>query len=135
MQDLKKFFDHLMRALEARWQRDREGFVSRFNNEPSRKTARNRTPRTDLMLGMPSNRGAGVVATALCNFLKSDGGTIECDTFEYERYIDIIVPEGDWWAGKKIYQGITEVENDINEFKGTVSDHLRLQAKWKHVTR
>lgn len=52
-------------------------------------------------------------------------------TFGYERYVDVLVSGGDWYAGTMTYPGIVEVENEINEFKGTVSDLLKLQARWK----
>lgn len=126
MPDLTEFFNDLIDELKRQSEKDAELFALRFNDDLSQRRARNRKPRTDLMLGMSSNRGAGVLPTALRTFLQLDGSS-----FEYERYVDISVSEGDWWAGTKVRLGIVEVENDIGEFKGTLSDLLGMQARWK----
>src|SRR5437773_1573570 len=39
--------------------------------------------------------------------------------------------KGNWPTGKRIIFAAAETENNIGEFKGTLSDLLKVQARWK----
>ena len=49
----------------------------------------------------------------------------------YTRYGDIMVYESDWYSGKRTNLVVVEVENELDEFKGTISDLLRNQGRYK----
>jgi hypothetical protein len=123
--ELKKFFNAFINVLENK-HKDEKEFVDRFNNNPAMKSSRNRLPRTDLILGDGNTRRSGVIYTALREYLG--------DKFTepgFERYIDVIVSDGNWWTGEQIHRIAIEVENNIDEFKGTLSDLLKHQALQK----
>jgi hypothetical protein len=123
MHDLAFFYRILLKTLRKFHEDHRQAFLDQFN-DAAKRTAKNRRPRTDLMLGSRINDRSGVVPVALGEFL----GKVQPS---YERYLDCIVYEGEWWEGRCIAQLIAEVKNNFNEFKGTVSDLLRHQAHQK----
>ena len=126
MVDLKVFYATLLRTFADIQKAKGPAFFDQFNNSPEFRTARNRVPRTDLMLGCGKDNRAGVVPKALSEFL--------CDSdvqLSYERYLDLIAFAGQWWEGRRIARAIAEVENNIAEFEGTLSDLLRYQAQQK----
>jgi hypothetical protein len=49
----------------------------------------------------------------------------------FGRYIDILYQKGAWYNGDATWEWIGEVENDMAEFRGTISDLLRFQARRK----
>jgi hypothetical protein len=66
----------------------------------------------------------GVVSKALMDFAGAEP--------RFETYGDAWVQGGqNWWDGKELTRFTVEVENAIEEFKGTVSDLFRRQAHGK----
>ncbi len=89
--------------------------------------------RTKLMakrIGLLDSKDPGIIPRAMEHVWKNDHPGQEPVPL-YERYTDICFQTGDWWAGEARWEWIAEVENNIAEVAGTVSDLLRIQAKRK----
>lgn len=127
MSDLRDFFSVLLDTLQKR-EKGSADFHNRFNNSKEYKRARTCSARTDLMLGKSDDREKGIVRTAFHHFNSSDLTGFE---LSFERYVDFIASQGDWWTGKKVALMTCEVESDLAEFKGTLSDLIRYQARQK----
>lgn len=128
MSDLRNFFKLFTEALRDAEKADSK-IRAQFNNSPELKRAKNCSPRTDLMLGTGNDRN-GILARVLQSFL----GLEKQDPFlelSYDRYLDFVAYKGNWFDGGRIALVTVEVENNLVEFKGTLSDLVRYQAHQK----
>jgi hypothetical protein len=116
MTDLTVFYNQMLDNLTASEQRDRPRYRQHFEKCRS---------WTNLMLGNAGDRASGIVRQTLRECFQAG---VE---FSHERYADLAAFSGDWWAGRCLALLVVEHENNISEFRGTISDLLRYQARQK----
>jgi hypothetical protein len=80
------------------------------------------------MLGRGGDRRSGIVPQAI---KKSWPDEVTDSSLSFDRYMDVVAFVGNWWEGESVALLAVEIENNINEFAGTVSDLLRYQARHK----
>lgn len=109
-----------------------------YRNEQSLYRARNRRPRTELMVkGIPgsvfTDRGmiAQVAWIEVSELKNLDGTKALFEGPNFDRYHDIACYIGQWWTGERWSELIVEVENDWSELRGTLRDILSSQARRK----
>ena len=127
MSKLSEFYSSFLNTAREQESNDSEAFRYQFNNALEYRTARNCRPRTTLMLGSGGKRRLGLVPQAIM----SSWPDIDDSLLSYDRYMDVVAFDGEWWEGKCVARLVVEIENDMREFKGTVSDLLRYQALLK----
>jgi len=113
-----------------------EHFQAAYNNEPKYRRVKNRRPRTDLMVKgvreITDYDERGFIPHAMEYADESLAEHPEDDKWPHcDGYVDVVYGKGGWFAGKTCWGWIAEVENEFEEFKGTISDLLRFQAKRK----
>ncbi len=88
-------------------------------------------PRTDIMLGCGVDREKSLLVQALreVGLPIDDRDMVQEPSFE--RYGDLIYFSPDWYEGKSHPELHIEVENNIEELKGTISDLLFIQSHLK----
>lgn len=137
MPELQELFRFFIRELTTERDRPDSEFVSRFNNEPRHKKGKFK-PRTNLMRGTLDDLSDGVLSRALHCLFEHTPHKI-C---KEERCYDLIVFDAvnpdtgkhdpnKWYSGKRIPLLVAEIEENLLEFKGTLSDLIAYQAPQK----
>lgn len=127
MADLRDFFTELINTMRKRVAENADDFHGRFSGKVEYRRCKTCSPRTDLILGTSGNRKSGIVSVAADTFLSQKG----VREVSYDRYMDFAAFGGNWFAGTRIPLLAGEIENNIAEFKGTISDLIRYQARAK----
>ena len=124
--NIVQFYESFKQVLSERAQKT--DFISYYNNDKTRlrDIPKRKTGATILMLGHNSTDAKdGIIAKTVRKI------NAEYVNFENYRYDCLVYREDDWFDGKRYIEMVIEVESNIKEFKGTVSDLLRMQGASK----
>jgi hypothetical protein len=121
-----QFYESLKQALRERSQEP--DFIGYYNNDRSRlkDIPKTKSGVTVLMLGHNSEDAEGSIIGRAAQKLKA-----AYVNFENYRYDCLIYKDDDWFDGRRYIEIAIEAEREIGEFKGTVSDLLRIQGASK----
>ena len=128
-----EFYNCFIKIIQFEYNSNEVNFRNFYNNERElcNFKIKNKKPRTELMLGSGKSRKNSIMYKTLENYY---GQNFDNNNCSFDRYADLIYSKQSyeyWYKGILFYDLIVEIENNINEYKGTISDLFRIQAKNK----
>lgn len=124
---MKEFWKAFLEQVHEASAHDRKNFRDRYNNHAA-KSSRNRTTRTELLLGNGSNRNEGLILKAVNKVFSPRQAGWHDPSFD--RFNDLVFWSGDFIKGDRIAEFTCEVDMGP-DLRATLSLLFAVQSRRK----